>query len=80
MGLNLELLFNKVLQKAYQTRKKNKNYNGLKLWRPIKEMLKEYDNIKANKWKKINKKITKQVMLLPEYYINGYDKKHIIDE
>jgi hypothetical protein len=77
---NLEIIFNKVLEKSYKLRKANpNNFDGLGFWQPIKKILEPYDNYNAKKWKKISKTKTKKIMLLPEYTINGYDDK-IINE
>ena len=77
---NLEIIFNKVLEKSYKLRKANpNNFDGLGFWQPIKKILEPFDNYNAKKWKKISKTKTKKIMLLPEYTINGYDDK-IINE
>ena len=77
---NLEILFNKVLEKSYTLRKENpNNFDGLGFWQPIKKILEPFDNYNDKRWKKISESKTKKIMLLPEYIINGYDNK-IINE
>jgi len=74
----LEILFNNVLQKSYQLRKKNpKTFDGKTFWQPIKKILETLDNYSASKWKILSKSKTKKIMLLPEYTINGYETKQI---
>lgn len=74
----LELIFNLVEKKAHELRKKNAKADGQKFWQPIKNILKKYD-VKVNKWKKISN-TNKKIMLMPEYYIDGHDEKHIIEK
>lgn len=77
---NLELIFNKVLRKSYLLRYKNpNNFDGKGFWQPIKKILEKFDKYQATKWKKISKSKTHKIMLLPEYTINGYDEKNIIE-
>ena len=76
----LEKIFDMVLEKSYQLRKKNPtNFDGQRFWQPIKKILEPFDSHNAKKWKKISKVKTRKIMLLPEYTINGYEKK-MIDE
>jgi hypothetical protein len=78
---NLEIIFNCVLDKAYKLRKANPTkFDGLGFWQPIKKLLEPLDEYSAKKWKKIPKKLTKSIMLLPEYTINGYEEKIIIEK
>ena len=80
MSENLEIIFNSVLDKAYKLRKANPTkFDGLGFWQPIKKILEPLDEYSAKKWKKISKKLTKRIMLLPEYTINGYEEKIIIE-
>ena len=77
---NLEIIFNKVLNKSYNLRFKNpKNFDGQGFWQPIKKILLPFDKYHAKKWKNIPKTITHEIMILPEYSINGYEQK-IINE
>ena len=77
---NLEIIFNCVLDKAYKLRKANPTkFDGLGFWQPIKKMLEPLDEYSAKKWKKIPKKLTRSIMLLSEYTINGYEEKIIIE-
>jgi len=81
MPENLEIIFNCVLDKAYKLRKANPTkFDGLGFWQPIKKMLEPLDEYSAKKWKKIPKKMTRSIMLLPEYTINGYEEKSIIED
>ena len=80
MPENLEIIFNCVLDKAYKLRKANPTkFDGQGFWQPIKKMLEPLDEYSAKKWKKISKKLTRSIMLLPEYTINGYEEKIIIE-
>jgi hypothetical protein len=80
MPENLEIIFNCVLDKAYKLRKANPTkFDGQGFWQPIKKILEPLDEYSAKKWKKIPKKLTRSIMLLPEYTINGYEKKIIIE-
>lgn len=75
---NLEILFNTVLEKSYQLRKKNPTkFDGQGFWQPIKKFLEPLDSYNAKKWKPISKTKTRKIMLLPEYTINGYETKLI---
>ena len=76
--MTLEKIFNLVEQKSYELRKNDIKADGQKFWQPIKNILSTID-IKADKWKHINKEYYK-VMLSPEYYIDGYGNKKIIEE
>ena len=81
MSENLEIIFNCVLEKAYKLRKANPTkFDGQGFWQPIKKMLEPLDEYSAKKWKKIPKKLTRSIMLLPEYTINGYEEKIIIED
>jgi hypothetical protein len=80
MQENLEIIFNHVLDKAYKLRKANPTkFDGLGFWQPIKKLLEPLDEYSTKKWKKIPKKLTRSIMLLPEYTINGYEEKIIIE-
>lgn len=80
MPENLEIIFNCVLDKAYKLRKANPTkFDGQGFWQPIKKILEPLDEYSAKKWKKIPKKLAKSIMLLPEYTINGYEEKIIIE-
>ena len=70
MSENLEIFFNSVLDKAYKLRKANPTkFDGQGFWQPIKKLLEPLDKYSAKKWKKIPKKLTRSIMLLPEYTI-----------
>ena len=79
MKYKLENLFYMVMKKAYHYRKKNKHFDGLAFWQPIKNALSDYDNLSAHSWKKINPNLTKRIMKLPEYYIDGYGNQNMIE-
>ena len=80
MPENLEIIFNCVLDKAYKLRKANPTkFDGQGFWQPIKKILEPLDKYSAKKWKKLSKKLTRSIMLLPEYTINGYEEKIIIE-
>lgn len=80
MSENLEIIFNCVLDKAYKLRKANPTkFDGQGFWQPIKKILEPLDKYSAKKWKKLSKKLTRSIMLLPEYTINGYEEKIIIE-
>ena len=80
MPENLEIIFNCVLDKAYKLRKANPTkFDGQGFWQPIKKILEPLDKYSAKTWKKLSKKLTKSIMLLPEYTINGYEEKIIIE-
>ena len=77
---NLEIIFNCVLEKAYKLRKANPTkFDGKGFWQPIKKILEPLDKYSAKTWKKLSKKLTRSIMLLPEYTINGYEEKIIIE-
>ena len=79
MTSNLETLFNAVRDKATEGRQKyGENFDGLNFWQPIKKSLKKFDK-EVGKYKKINKTLTKKIMNYPEYIINGYDVKEILE-
>ncbi len=81
MGLSiLEQLFLFVKNGACKLRKKNNNADGLKYWKPIKELLSQYDNVKPAKWKKISATTTDKYMSYPEYTIDGYGNQKIIEQ
>lgn len=74
----LEILFDIILDKSFQLRKKDPIYfDGKTFWQPIKKILDPLDNHSASKWKTLSKSKTKKIMLLPEYTINGYETKQI---
>ena len=68
------------MDKAYKLRKANPTkFDGQGFWQPIKKLFEPFDEYSAKKWKKIPKKLTKTIMLLPEYTINGFEEKSIIE-
>ena len=76
----LEELFDIILDKSYQLRKRDPNhFDGKSFWQPIKTILEPLDKYSASRWKTLSKTKTKKIMLLPEYTINGYENK-LIDE
>ena len=72
-------LFYTLEKTVYELRQKDKNYDGLQFWQPLKKILSKHDNIKVKNWKKINKSIQNKIMKLPEYYVDGNEVKHIIE-
>lgn len=72
-------LFTQILLYVKKERYKNKNFNGLKFWRSIKPILTN-SKYEANKWKNIPMKYYKNIMILPEYYMDGYGNANIIEE
>ena len=74
----LEAIFDLVKEKSYVLRKASpESFDGKGFWQPIKTMLEPLDHVVASKWRPISKTKTRQIMLLPEYTINGYEQKHI---
>ena len=76
--MNIEQIFNKLRLKSKELNEKNENFDGLKFWRSLKEEFAS-SNFKSKSWKKISNKIIKNVMQMPEYYIDGYGKQEIIE-
>lgn len=72
-------LFTQILFYVKKERHKNKNFDGLKFWRSIKPILSN-SSYEASKWKNIPTKYYKNIMILPEYYIDGYGNTNIIEE
>ena len=75
----LKKIFNLVLHSARELRRNNLHADGLKFWKPIKNVLSEYDGIKASSWKHI-KKQHHTILNLPEYYIDGLGNQNIIEK
>jgi len=75
---NVNDLFNAVLKKLKNERKKKKNFDGHGFWQPIKKILSN-SSWKATKWKKTEKNHYEKIMKCPEYYIDGYGNKNIIE-
>lgn len=82
MTSHLEQLFNIVRDAFTELRSLHGNtFDGQTSWQPIKNVLKTYDSAPGvHGWKLINKKAVKSIMSLPEFMINGYGEKHIIEE
>lgn len=76
--MNIENLFSKLRLKSKELNEKNKNFNGLKFWRSLKDEFAS-SGFKSKSWKKISDKTVKNVMKMPEYYIDGYGKQKIIE-
>ena len=72
-------LFTQILLYVKKERYKNKNFDGLKFWRSLKPILSN-SKYEANKWKNISIEYYKKIMILPEYYIDGYGNTNIIEE
>ena len=77
--ITIEDLFNVILLYLKDKRSKNKNYDGLRFWKSIKGILSN-SNYKAEKWKNIPQKYYKNIMTLPEYYIDGNGNTSLIEE
>jgi len=74
----LEILFDLVKEKSYVMRKSQPTtFDGKGFWQPIKNLLDPLDNAYVSNWKPLSKTKTRQIMLLPEYTINGYEEKQI---
>ena len=76
--MSLNNLFKLVEKKSHDLRKQNPNADGLKFWKPIKNELSKYDELKANQWKKLKKEYM-EIMYIPEYTIDGYGNQSIIE-
>lgn len=76
--MNIEKLFNKLRLKSKELNEKNENFDGLKFWRLLKDEFASSE-FKSKSWKKIPDKIVKNVMKMPEYYIDGNGKQEIIE-
>jgi len=77
--MSLESIFNLVEKKSHQLRTKKPKADGQKFWQPIKKILEEYDQISGIQWKPVPKSYQK-IMLLPEFYIDGYGDQNIIEK
>ena len=75
----IEDLFNSILLDIKRKRKKNKKFDGLLYWQQFKPILSD-SNYTASKWKSISNNYYNNIMLIPEYYINGHGKEIIIEE
>jgi len=75
---NVESLFNTVLKKLKKERRKKKTFEGQAFWQPIKKILSN-SPWEATKWKKTKKTHYEKIMKYPEYYIDGYRNKNIIE-
>jgi hypothetical protein len=76
--MKVDELFNLVLEKAKNERKKNKDFDGKEFWQPIKAIL---DKVEIKfEWKKLDEKKVKEIMDLPEYYKNGNNEEKIIEK
>ena len=75
----IEDLFSIILIYVRNKRRDNKNYDGLRFWKSIKVILSN-SNYKAKKWKNIPQKYYKNIMTLPEYYIDGNGNTSLIEE
>jgi len=75
--MNLIKIFELIEIYFHNLRKSNPNADGQKLWQPIKNMLSKI-NIRADQWKHIKKEY-QNIMFTPEFYIDGYGNKSIIE-
>lgn len=75
--MSLQEIFDLIENKSHSLRLKNSNADGQKFWKPIKEILSNI-NIKVEKWKNVNDE-NKKIMLMPEFIIDGYGNKKIIE-
>jgi len=74
----VESLFDYVKKVSSQKRKKNPTFDGKLFWQPIKDIL-STTTWKASKWKTQSIVKYKSIMILPEFYINGYGDQEIIE-
>lgn len=74
---NLDNLFYLLLETVKLARKNNQNFDGLNYWRKIKFLLSE--DLKASKWKHISKKLTDDILSLPEQIVYGSGKSETIE-
>jgi hypothetical protein len=75
---NLETLFEEVRKTAYYNKKNDRYFDGNKFWEPLKNLLNKSD-ISGRDWKSINKNVTKQILSLIEFTIDGHGNKKIIE-
>ena len=74
----LRRIFNKVKTKSDVLNKKYPNFDGRAFWQPIKNML--ADVSATGKWKKLSHKTVHKLMSIPEFTIDGYGEKKIIEQ
>ena len=72
-------LFDAVKMTSYKMNKRDKNFDGLKFWTPIKQYLENETGV-ASKWITPSKKLAMVVMSLPEYIIAGNGTKTIQEQ
>lgn len=77
---NLHMLFHMIVLSSKQLRVENKKASGLAFWKPIKNILQQYDTTTYGNWKKMNQKNYNTIMLLPEKTVNGYGKETVNEQ
>lgn len=75
--MKVRTLFAMVKSKARRLNEANPNFNGLDFWHTLKGHLAE-SPYKARGWKLPGKATAAKVMSLPEYTIDGHEKKTIV--
>jgi len=70
----LKNLFDLIKKVSKEKRVSNKKLDGKKFWQPIKNSLDKSSFV--GKWKKIS---SKEIMEMPEFYIDGNGKQSIIE-
>lgn len=79
MMASLKILFNAVRKKSEELNKKYRDrFDGLGFWQPIKKELAVLDNHVVT-WKSLGKKLTHEIMSIPEYTKNGYGDECMIE-
>jgi len=76
--MDITTLFDRVKSLSKKKNLDNKNFNGLHFWQPIKLLLSN-TTYSASNWKNIPKDMIRTVMSIPEYTIDGYGDKNIIE-
>lgn len=72
-------LWTSILLNAKKMRELDPNFDGLSFWRSIKGFLRSKSSLEILSWKNIDQKYYGTTMSLPEYYIDGYGNKKIIE-
>jgi len=77
LNITIEDLFNMIIKKFANERKKNPRYDGKKGWQPFKNIFDRYDI--DFEWQKLSKSKVIEIMSLIEFNINGFGEQTIIE-
>ena len=70
--------FDRIVDRVEKLKRDDPKFDEDDIWKKIEDIIKPLEKKKIT-WKKMGKDLKKSILDLPEFYIDGFGKKHRVD-